>query len=84
MKLYHGTTVDIEQIDLSKSRPNKDFGRAFYLSTEEAQAMEMAQFNLTAFLMLRLWPSALRFCRKLILCPLQRRSLIRLLISCRT
>ena len=45
MKLYHGTTVDIEQIDLSKSRPNKDFGRAFYLSTEEAQAMEMAQFK---------------------------------------
>lgn len=45
MKLYHGTIVDIEQIDLSKSRPNKDFGRAFYLSTEEAQAMEMAQFK---------------------------------------
>ena len=45
MKLYHGTIVDIEQIDLSKSRPNKNFGRAFYLSTEEAQAMEMAQFK---------------------------------------
>ena len=45
MKLYHGTTVDIERIDLSKSRPNKDFGRAFYLSVEEAQAMEMAQFK---------------------------------------
>ena len=45
MILYHGTTVDIEQIDLSKSRPNKDFGRAFYLSTDEAQAIEMAQFK---------------------------------------
>lgn len=45
MILYHGTTVDIEHIDLSKSRPNKDFGRAFYLSTEETQAMEMAQFK---------------------------------------
>lgn len=45
MRLYHGTTVIIERIDLSKSRPNKDFGRAFYLSTDEAQAMEMAQFK---------------------------------------
>ena len=45
MILYHGTTVDIEHIELSKSRPNKDFGRAFYLSTEETQAMEMAQFK---------------------------------------
>lgn len=35
MKLYHGSTVDIQQIDLEKSRPNKDFGRAFYLSDNE-------------------------------------------------
>ncbi len=45
MKLYHGSTVAIQQIDLSKSRPNKDFGRAFYLSADEGQAMEMAQFR---------------------------------------
>lgn len=45
MKLYHGSTIDIEHIDLSKSKPNKDFGRAFYLSTDEGQAMEMAQFR---------------------------------------
>lgn len=45
MKLYHGSTVSIQQIDLSKSRPNKDFGRAFYLSADEGQAMEMAQFR---------------------------------------
>lgn len=30
IKLYHGSTVDIEHIDLLKSRPNKDFGRGFY------------------------------------------------------
>ena len=45
MKLYHGSTVSILQIDLSKSRPNKDFGRAFYLSADEGQAMEMALFR---------------------------------------
>lgn len=39
MKLYHGSTIIIQQIDLSKSRPNKDFGRAFYLSADEEQAI---------------------------------------------
>ncbi|MBQ7462142.1 MAG: DUF3990 domain-containing protein [Bacteroidaceae bacterium] len=33
MKLYHGSTIDIQRIDLAKSKPNKDFGRAFYLIT---------------------------------------------------
>ena len=42
MRLYHGSTVDIQQIDLGKSKPNKDFGRAFYLSADEQQALEMA------------------------------------------
>ena len=45
MKLYHGSTIDIQQIDLAKSKPNKDFGRAFYLSADEQQAVEMAQFR---------------------------------------
>ena len=45
MKLYHGSTVDIQQIELAKSKPNKDFGRAFYLSDDEQQALEMAQFR---------------------------------------
>lgn len=45
MKLYHGSTVDIQQVELDKSKPNKDFGRAFYLSDNEQQAMEMAQFR---------------------------------------
>ena len=45
MRLYHGSTVDIQQIDLGKSKPNKDFGRAFYLSADEQQALEMAQFR---------------------------------------
>lgn len=45
MKLYHGSTVDILQIELGKSKPNKDFGRAFYLSEDKQQALEMAQFR---------------------------------------
>lgn len=34
--------VAIEQIDLSKSKPYKDFGRGFYLSDNEEQALAMA------------------------------------------
>lgn len=45
MILYHGSNMIIEQIDLSKSKPNKDFGRGFYLSENEAQANEMAVFK---------------------------------------
>lgn len=43
MKLYHGTNRDFDKIDLSKSKPNKDFGRGFYLSAEYGQALNMAQ-----------------------------------------
>ena len=32
MRLYHCSNMDFDVIDLSKSKPNKDFGRAFYLS----------------------------------------------------
>ena len=38
MRLYHGTNADFDQIDLLKSRPNKDFGRGFYLSHDYDQA----------------------------------------------
>lgn len=43
--LYHGSTVNIEQIDLRKSRPNKDFGRGFYLSADRDQAWRMGEFK---------------------------------------
>lgn len=45
MKLYHGSTTDIAKIDLAMSKPNKDFGKAFYLSEDMHQALEMAQFR---------------------------------------
>ena len=43
--LYHGSTHDINCIDLQKSRPNKDFGRGFYLSADRQQAWRMAEFK---------------------------------------
>ena len=43
MILYHGTNVDFETIDLSKSKPNKDFGQGFYVSADYNQAMDMAK-----------------------------------------
>jgi len=45
MLLYHGSNMVIEEIDLAKPRPNKDFGKAFYLSADEEQALKMAKFT---------------------------------------
>lgn len=49
MILYHGSNTAIETIDLGKSKPNKDFGQAFYLSKEKQQAEEMASFTVDRF-----------------------------------
>ena len=43
MILYHGSNIEIEAIDLSKSKPYKDFGRGFYLSADKMQALRMAE-----------------------------------------
>ncbi len=43
MILYHGSNGYFEQIDLSYSRPGKDFGKGFYLSADRDQALKMAQ-----------------------------------------
>lgn len=43
MILYHGSNCEIEKIDLTKCKPFKDFGQAFYLTTILVQAREMAQ-----------------------------------------
>lgn len=42
IRLYHGSNVAIEQIDLSRSKRGKDFGQGFYLNANPDQAMEMA------------------------------------------
>ena len=43
--LYHGSTMEITEIDLSRSKPNKDFGKGFYLSEDRQQAFEMASYK---------------------------------------
>lgn len=42
MRLYHGSNVDFDKIDLAKCRPNKDFGQGFYLTDIRSQANAMA------------------------------------------
>ncbi len=43
IRLYHGSNIAIEEIDLKKTRPYKDFGRGFYLTSMKEQAQKMAQ-----------------------------------------
>lgn len=43
MKLYHGTNISFDEIDLRKTRPFKDFGQGFYLTDILLQAQEMAK-----------------------------------------
>lgn len=45
MKLYHGSDVEIQTIDLSQSLMNKDFGRGFYLSDDLGQANDFARYK---------------------------------------
>lgn len=42
IRLYHGSNVAIEEIDLSRSKRGKDFGQGFYLNANAEQAMAMA------------------------------------------
>ena len=42
MKLYHGTNVDFDVIDLTKSNKYKDFGQGFYLTDIRSQADVLA------------------------------------------
>jgi hypothetical protein len=43
MIIYHGSNLAIEQIDLNKCRPFKDFGRGFYCTDLKEQAEAMAR-----------------------------------------
>lgn len=49
MKLYHGTYLDFDTIDLSKSNKGKDFGKGFYLSDNFDQASKLAAFKAIQF-----------------------------------
>ena len=45
MRLSHGTNKTFDEIDLHKSKPNKDFGQGFYLSPDFEQALNMAKIK---------------------------------------
>ena len=47
--LYHGSNVHIADIDLKQCNPYKDFGQAFYLTTEKDQATEVALARVDIF-----------------------------------
>ena len=43
MKLYHGTNMDFDRIDVTKSKAYKDFGQGFYLTDIRSQAGDWAK-----------------------------------------
>lgn len=45
MILYHGTNIQFETVNLAASQRGKDFGRGFYLSDNEPQAHDIAEFK---------------------------------------
>lgn len=49
MKLYHGSNIEVDVVDLTKSKRYKDFGQAFYLSAEREQARKMAEAKVVQF-----------------------------------
>lgn len=42
MKLYHGTTLEIQRPDVSLSRDDLDFGKGFYATSVQSQAERWA------------------------------------------
>ena len=42
MRLYHGSNIAIDSINLAMCRPYKDFGKGFYLTDIKEQAEKMA------------------------------------------
>ena len=42
IRLYHGSNIEVPVPDLAHSKPFKDFGKGFYLSANEQQALELA------------------------------------------
>jgi hypothetical protein len=43
MIVYHGSNIKIENIDLTKCRPHRDFGRGFYVTKFRKHAESMAK-----------------------------------------
>jgi hypothetical protein len=44
--VYHGSTSLLEQIDVNKGKPYKDFGRGFYVTKSKSHASKIALRNM--------------------------------------
>ena len=44
--LYHGSYVEVKNIDLNKSEINKDFGKGFYVTSSKEQAINFIKLSL--------------------------------------
>ena len=49
MRLYHGSNMAFKEIDLERCRPNKDFGKGFYLTPDHEGALKMANRTVRRF-----------------------------------
>ena len=49
MILYHGSNVEIIDIDFAQCKPYKDFGKGFYLTSLKQQAIRMAENKAALF-----------------------------------
>lgn len=49
MRLFHGSNMSIEEIDLRKCNLYKDFGQAFYLTEDKEQALVVANARVSLF-----------------------------------
>lgn len=45
MTVYHGSDVEVREVDLAHSQMYKDFGPGFYVSTERKQAVHFAKYK---------------------------------------
>lgn len=45
MKVYHGSDVDVRDVDLVHSQMFKDFGPGFYVSADKKQAIRFAKYK---------------------------------------
>jgi len=43
MRVYHGSDMAVSVVDLQKCKPNRDFGRGFYVTKLRSQAEDMAK-----------------------------------------
>jgi len=46
MRVYHGSYIKVDKIDLSKSMPNKDFGKGFYAEHAEMCVLKKRFYKL--------------------------------------